>query len=283
MVHRSLPGAAPRAIVHLDMDAFFAAVEVLDDPSLCRKPVIVGGTPEGRGVVSAASYEARRFGVRSAMPAAQAVKLCPRGIFLRPRMGRYEALSRCVFRALEEFTPLVEPISIDEAFLDLTGTERLWGEAALAARKIKARVREATGGLTASVGVAPNKFLAKVASDLEKPDGLVIVPGGREAEFLAPLPVEKLWGVGPRTAERLHALGLRRIGELQAYPEASLCSNLGVELGRHLFRLGRGLDERPVEPGSLAVSVSSEETYAEFIPTSDRAAIERRLLDPRLS
>jgi len=260
------------------MDAFYAAVEVLDNPSLAGKPVIVGGTPEGRGVVGTASYEARRYGVHSAMPAAQAVKLCPRGIFLPPRMDRYAAVSRMVFSALEEFSPAVDPLSIDEAFLDLTGTERLLGPPEDAARAIKARVRQVTGGLAASVGLAPNKFLAKVASDLKKPDGLVVVPAGGGEEFLAPLPVEKLWGVGPRTAEALHSLGLRRIGDLQGYPQEALCSNLGQETGRHLALLARGIDERPVEPGGEARSVSSEVTFARFLPPDGLEEIDRTIL-----
>ena len=272
------PWPGPRAIIHLDMDAFFAAVEVLDNPTLRGKPVIVGGTPEGHGVVSTASYEARKFGVRSAMPAARAVKLCPQGIFIFPRMGRYAAVSRAVFAALGEFTPLVEPVSVDEAFLDLTGTERLHGHPLAAARAIKDRVREVTGGLGSSLGLAPNKFLAKVASDLEKPDGLVAVPPDRVMEFLAPLPVEKIWGVGPRTAEALHALGLRRIGDLQKVPEGALGQTLGVEAGRHIERLAHGLDERPVEDGGLAKSVSSETTLGTFLPPADLTAIDRVLL-----
>ncbi len=267
-----------RAILHLDMDAYFAAVEVLDNPALRGKPVIVGGTPEGHGVVGTASYEARRFGVHSAMPAARAVKLCPHGVFLPPRMGRYAAVSRSVFAALEEFTPALEPVSIDEAFLDLTGTERLLGDPADAARTIKARVREVTGGLTSSAGLAASKFLAKVASDLEKPDGLVVVPPGSEAEFLAPLPVERIWGVGPRTAEALHALGFRRIGDLQKVTPGALGRTLGEETGSHIERLARGLDDRSVETGGLARSVSAETTLEEFLLPRDLAAIDRVLL-----
>src|SRR5262245_18972783 len=250
------PWPGPRAILHVDMDAFFAAVEVLDHPTLAGEPVIVGGTPEGHGVVCTASYEARKFGVRSAMSAARAVKLCPRGVFIAPRMGRYAAVSRVVFAALGEFTPLVEPVSVDEAFLDLTGTERLHGHPLRAARAIKERVRQVTGGLSSSLGLAPNKFLAKVASDLEKPDGLVAVRPDRVMEFLAPLPVERIWGVGPRTAEALHALGWRLIGDLQTVPPGALGLTLGEEAGRHIERLARGLDERPVEDGGRALSVS---------------------------
>jgi DNA polymerase-4 len=267
-----------RTVLHLDMDAFFAAVEILDNPSLAGKPVIVGGTPEGRGVVTTASYEARRFGVHSAMSAAQAVNLCPAGVFLPPRMGRYAAVSKAVFAALREFSPAVEPVSIDEAFVDLTGTGRLLGPPAAAARAIKERIRKATGGLSASVGIGPNKFLAKVASDLEKPDGLVVLDPSKVLEFLAPLPVEKLWGVGPRTAEVLHSMGLRRIGDLQRYPEEELRRRLGQDSGRHLALLSRGIDDRPVEPGGLALSVSSETTFGRFIPCRELASIDRTLL-----
>ncbi len=274
------PASTPRCrtILHLDMDAFFAAVEVLDNPSLAGKPVIVGGTVEGHGVVGTASYEARRYGVRSAMPAAQAVKLCPKGIFLRPRMGRYAAVSREIFKVLEEFAPAVEQVSIDEGFLDLTGMERHWKNPLEAARAIKKRVREVTGGLTSSIGIAPNKFLAKVASDLEKPDGLVVVPPDGVLEFLAPLKVEKLWGVGPRTAQVLHQMGLHLVGDLQQLPSGILRFKLGEEAGSHLEQLARGLDDRPVEAGGLPKSVSSETTLAEFLLPRDFEAIDRILL-----
>jgi DNA polymerase-4 len=268
----------PRTIIHIDMDAFFAAVEVLDNPTLRGKPVVVGGTVEGHGIVSTASYEARRFGIHSAMPMAWAVKLCPGAVFVGTRGDRYAAVSRDVFRVLEEFTPLVEPVSIDEAFLDITGTERLSGPPAETARAIKRRVREVTGGLTASAGIAASKFVAKVASDLRKPDGLVEVPAGREAEFLAPLAVEKLWGVGPKTAEVLHARGFRRIADLQALPPGILAASLGREAGEHLEHLARGIDPRPVEGGGLARSVSSETTFADFIPAGNLDAIDRVLL-----
>ena len=271
------PESTPeRTILHVDMDAFFAAVEILDNPALAGKPVIVGGTPEGRGVVSTASYEARKYGVRSAMPAAEAVRLCPGGIFLRPRIGRYDDASRQVFAVFHETTPLVEPLSIDEAFLDISGV-RPGGEEA--ARRVQERVERETGGLTCSIGVAENKFLAKVASDLRKPRGLVVVPRGRGAEFLAPLPVEKLWGVGPKTAARLHELGLATIGKLARLPERDLEMILGADAGRHLHRLSRGLDDRPVEPDWEAKSISQETTFARFIPSSDHEAIERVLFE----
>jgi DNA polymerase-4 len=270
-----------RSILHVDMDAFFAAVEVLDNPRLAGKPVIVGGTPEGRGVVSTASYEARKFGVRSAMPAAQAVKLCPHGVFLRPRMGRYADMSRQVFAILHEVTPLVEPVSIDEAFLDVTGCHPLARSSLPAAealaKEIQGRVERVTGGLTCSLGVAENKFLAKVASDLRKPRGLTVVPTGGGAEFLAPLPIERLWGVGPKTSERLRSLGLTTIGQIAALKENDLEAILGAEFGRHLRRLSRGLDDRQVETGWEAKSISQETTFAQFLAPSDREAIDRVL------
>lgn len=271
--------SVPRAILHLDMDAFFAAVEVLDNPTLRGKPVIVGGTPEGRGVVSTASYEARRYGVHSAMPAATAVRLCPRGVFLRPRLTRYHVVSRQVFRLLREYTPLVEPLSIDEAFLDVSGSHPLRRPpeptaAEAIARELQDRVHDETGGLTCSLGVASNKFLAKLASDLEKPNGLVVVPATGVEEFLAPLEIDRLWGVGPKTAEHLRSLGLDRIGDLQRVSERDLLRLLGRELGDHLARLCRGLDDRPVVTDSDPKSIGHETTFGEFIPSSDRERLE---------
>ena len=205
---------APRRkeIIHLDLDAFYASVETLDNPDLAGRPVIVGGG-EKRGVVSAASYEARRFGVHSAQPMATARRLCPHGVFLPVRMGRYKEMSDRVFGIFHRFSPLVEALSIDEAFLDVTGTDRLFGGAVEIARKIKAAVAAETG-LTVSAGVAASKFVAKIASDMNKPDGLTVVPPGKEKEFLTPLPVGKLWGVGKVTEEALNRMGVRTIGDL---------------------------------------------------------------------
>ena len=233
-----------RSILHLDLDAFYASVEVLDRPEFQGKPVIVGGD-ELRGVVAAASYEARKFGVHSAIPTATAKRLCPKGIFLPVRMSRYAEMSDTVFAIYRRFTPLVEPLSIDEAFLDVTGCERLFGSSEEVARKIKAAVREETG-LTVSAGVAPNKFLAKIASDLGKPDGLTIVPLGGEQAFLDPLPVGKLWGVGKVTEETLLGRGIRTIGDLRRSSREALGRAFGVN-GEHLFELARGVDDRPVE------------------------------------
>ena len=206
---------ALRTILHVDLDAFFAAVEQRDRPELRGRPVIVGGEPGGRGVVSAASYEARKFGVHSAMSLSEAARRCPNGVFLPVDGRRYQQASRDVMAILRRFTPMVEPISIDEAFLDVTGSAGLFGDGPTIAATIKAAVTSDVG-LTASVGVATNKLVAKVASDLRKPDGLVVVPAGEEAAFLAPLPIARLWGVGAKTAVVLADYGVRTIGDLAA-------------------------------------------------------------------
>ena len=251
--------AASRAIVHVDMDAFYASVEQRDRPELRGRPVIVGADPRGRGVVSAASYEARVYGVRSAMPISRAFRLCPHGVYLPVDMAKYARVSREIMAVLGDFSPLVEPVSVDEAFVDLTGTQTLWGPPAAAVRRIKSRIREETG-LTASAGLAANKFVAKVASDLEKPDGLVVVPAGGEAAFLAPLPIERLWGVGKATAKELADLGVTTIGRLQQLPPPVLAARLGPH-GPSLQALAFGRDDRPVEPFSPPKSMGAEETF----------------------
>jgi DNA polymerase-4 len=263
----------PRVILHADMDAFFASVEIRDDPSLAGKPVLVGGSAEGRGVVSAASYEARRYGVHSAMPMATALRRCPDAVVLRGRMERYSEVSRQVCGIFETFTPLVEPVSVDEAFLDVTGSQRLLGPAPAIARALKERVRAATG-LTVSVGVAPNKFAAKIASDLEKPDGLVILPREAVRARLAKLPVERLWGVGGQMARALHRLNLRTVGDLAAWPAAELEARFG-QAGAHLARLARGEDDRAVTTQREVKSVSHETTFARDVtdPETLRAAL----------
>jgi DNA polymerase IV len=250
---------APRAISHVDMDAFYAAVEQRDRPELRGQPVIVGADPRGRGVVSACSYEARVFGVRSAMPISRAHRLCPHGVYLPVDMAKYARVSGEIMAILGMFSPLVEPVSVDEAFLDLTGTETLWGPPPEAVRRIKVRIREETG-LTASAGLAANKFVAKVASDLRKPDGLVVVPAGGEAAFLAPLPIERLWGVGKATAKELQALGVATIGQLQVLTPAVLAARLGPH-GPDLLDLAHGRDERAVEPFSPPKSMGAENTF----------------------
>ena len=249
-----------RTILHLDLDAFFCSVEELLDPSLAGTAFAVGGRADERGVLSTASYAARRFGVHSAMPTAQALRLCPHLKLLPGQHSVYSDYSRQVMRQLEDFTPVIEQISIDEAFLDLTGDPRPGGEVAA---RIKQRIR-AEVGLPASVGVAGNKLVAKIATNVGKPDGLLVVPAGQEAAFLAPLPVEMLWGAGPKTRAQLTALGLRTIGQLAAWPEADLARRFG-EHGRALARHARGLDERPVSADSQAKSISSETTFAKDV------------------
>jgi DNA polymerase-4 len=242
------------------MDAFFASIEQLDDPALRGKPVLVGGVG-GRGVVTAASYEARVFGCRSAQPMAVALRLCPHAMVVRTRFSRYREVSNRLFELLGRFTPLVEPLSIDEAFLDVTGTERLFGPAVEVAKAIRRMVR-AELGVTASVGAAPNKFLAKLASDLNKPDGLTVIPADRIDEILAPLPISRIWGVGPRTAARLEGLAIRTIGDLRKFSPEFLRQRFGMEADRYL-RLGRGMDERAVTPDHQAKSIGQERTFGE--------------------
>jgi len=255
------------------MDAFYASVEIRDDPRLAGKPVLVGGAKR-RGVVLAASYEARKFGPRSAMSMAEAMRLCPQALVVPPRHERYAEVSRSVFAIFERYTPLVEGLSVDEAFLDVTESRSLFGDGETIARAIKGDIK-AELGLTASAGVAPSKFVAKIASDLRKPDGLVVVPDGGVAAFLAPLPIERMWGVGPKTAPRLHALGLRTFGDLVATDPRALDSMLG-SWGRHVRELALGVDPREVEPDRAAKSVGHEETYEEDLVTA--ADIERTLL-----
>jgi DNA polymerase-4 len=255
------------------MDAFYASVEQRDRPELRGRPVIVGADPKGRGVVSAASYEARVFGVRSAMPISKAARLCPHGVFVPVDMERYVAASRQFMAILDDFSPLVEPVSVDEAFVDLTGMTSLFGPAPDAVARMKQRIRSETG-LTASAGLAPNKFIAKVASDLRKPDGLVVVEAGGEAAFLAPLPIERLWGVGKATAKELAALGIATIGQLQQLPRATLVSRLG-DHGAGLHELAFGRDERPVEPWTPPKSMGAETTFER--DTSDRARLDTTL------
>ena len=267
--------AAGLHVIHVDLDAFFASVEQRDHPELRGKPVIVGGDAESRGVVSTCSYEARKFGVHSAMPTRTARQLCPDGIFVPVDGAKYQRVSREVMAVLRHYTPAVEQVSIDEAFLDVAGSEALFGPAPEIARRIKAEV-VATTQLTVSVGVATNKLVAKVGSDLRKPDGLVIVEPGDEAAFLAPLEIRRLWGIGPKTAERLHGLGVRTIGELAALPPETLTRALG-DHGATLHDRALGIDFDPVTGGGEAAkSVSHETTFA--VDVSDPAEIERTLL-----
>ena len=278
--HGTIASVEPisRTILHVDMDAFFAAVEQRDHPELRGRPVVIGAPPDRRGVVSTASYEARVFGIRSAMPSRTAARLCPHAVFLPVNGKRYREVSEQVMDVFESFTPRVEQLSIDEAFLDVAGATRLYGEPETLARRLKAKVHETTG-LTASVGVATNKFLAKLASDLDKPDGLTLVPAEPEAilAFLAPLPVEKLWGVGKAGSQRLRAEGLRTIGDVQRLSEANLQRLNGRALGSHIWRLAHGRDSRSVQSGLEAKSISNEHTFDEDCTDPER--VRARLIE----
>ena len=264
-----------RRIIHVDMDAFYASVEQRDDPSLKGRPVAVGGQPDRRGVVAAASYEARAFGVRSAMSMAKAVQLCPELAIVRPDMARYKAASTAVFAIFREVTPLVEPLSLDEAYLDVT--ENAWGEplATTVAKRLKERIREETG-LTASAGVATNKFLAKIASGWKKPDGLTVISPDRVEPFLQKLPVDALWGVGPVTARKLRARGIERLVDVRGVTSADLHAVVG-SLADWLQRLAHGIDERPVVPDRTSKSAGSERTYVEDLTDAAhvRSEVER--------
>ncbi len=266
--------SSPRTILHVDMDAFFASVEQLDDPSLRGRPVLVGGDGP-RGVVAAASYEARVFGCHSAMPTAIARRLCPHAVIVRGSFARYKELSSQVFEILGSVTPRVQPVSIDEAFMDVTGSVRLMGEPVEIARTIRARVLSETG-LTASVGVAPNKFLAKLASDLDKPDGLVMIEPDAIQRTLDPLPVGRIWGVGQAGERKLAALGVRTIADLRALPRETLDARFG-SYGQRLWRLSRGLDDRPVHTDREAKSISHERTFDQNLTDPD--AVRAIILD----
>jgi DNA polymerase-4 len=265
----------PRTILHVDLDAFFAAVEQRDNPELRGKPVVVGmGGANDRGVVAAASYEARRFGVHSALPIRTAKRLCPDCVFVPVRGKVYAEVSREVMAILRRFTPVVEPISIDEAFMDVTASRALFGDGEAIGRQVKAAIRDELR-LTASVGVASTKLVAKIGSDLRKPDGLVVVPPGDEATFLAPLPISRLWGVGPSTAAALRDYGVATIGDLQVLDRAALVRRLGQH-GATLVDRAHGLDADPVADPDAAKSIGHEHTFD--VDTADREVIERTLL-----
>lgn len=272
------PSAVHPTILHVDMDAFYASVEVIKDPSLARQPVIVGGQGS-RGVVTSASYEAREFGVRSAMPIVTARRLCPHGVFLRNDFESYRRFSQEIREVFSSFTPLVEPLSLDEAFLDVSGSGRLFGTPRDIAIKIKAAIRHL--GLPCTVGVAPNKFLAKLASTTAKPDGLLVIrPEGADA-FLHPLPVTSLWGVGAQTGETLRRLGLKTIGDLASLPRRTLERAVGEALGAQLHTLANGIDRRPVVPDEPVKSVGSEETFSYDLDESARCLKEVLRLSDR--
>lgn len=269
-----------RCILHVDMDAFYASVEQHDDASLRGRPVLVGGT-SGRGVVAAASYEAREYGCRSAMPMAEALRRCPQALCVRPRMHRYKEVSTQVFAVFREYTPFVEGLSLDEAYLDVTGSLALHGPPARLAGSIKGAIRACTG-LTASVGAGPNKLVAKIASELDKPDGLMVLFGDAIRPALDPLSVRVIGGIGPRTAERLEAEGIRLIEELRGAPD----SVLRRIFGRYAERLRAracGQDERPVEPGRSEISISAEETFDRDLERPERMVAEIAQLAERVS
>jgi nucleotidyltransferase/DNA polymerase involved in DNA repair len=271
-------GNSQKTILHIDMDAFFAAVEVQDHPELKGLPVVIGSPPDKRGVVSTCSYEARKYGIHSAMPSRTAFQRCPHAVFLPPNMHRYHEVSEQIMEIFRRFTPLVEPLSCDEAFLDVTGARYLFGDGPEIARKIKAAVKKETG-LTCSVGVAPNMFLAKIASDLNKPDGLTLVPFDEKLipAFLAPLPVKRMWGAGKKTQVILDAHKIRTIGDLQTVDPARLAAWIGENSAASFRRLAFGLDERELEMGAEEKSISNEITFDE--DERNAKEVEAALLD----
>ena len=254
-------------ILHIDMDAFYASIEIRDNPDLVGKPVVVGGSPKGRGVISAASYEARKYGVFSAMPASQAIRLCPQAIFIKPRMRHYAEISKQIREVFFRFTSLVEPLALDEAFLDVTGCEKLFGSSASIAKQVRSVIRNEIG-ITCSAGVAPNKFLAKLASDLDKPDGLTIVDPDHVQEFLDPLPISRVWGVGKQTLKKFERLGVRTIKQLRQQSVESMKRLFGVN-SDHFWRLARGIDSRQVVPDRIAKTISHETTFSHDISERD--------------
>jgi DNA polymerase-4 len=255
--------SCPRKIIHCDMDAFYASVEQKDEPSLRGKPLVVGGDPQGRGVVAACSYEARRFGIRSAMSCAKALRLCPEVIFVSPRFSRYQEISTQIHEVFESFTSKVEALSLDEAYLDVTENTLNEPIAQKIAKLIKDQIYHKTG-LTSSAGVGPNKLIAKIASDIQKPNGLTVIPPHRVSAFLEKLPVEKLWGVGPATAKQLHALGIRMTGDIRTFTPHFLEEKLG-KYGSFLHGLSHGIDHRPVESGWDPKSRGTETTFSRDI------------------
>lgn len=265
-----------RWILHADLDAFYASVEQLDRPELRGKPVVVGGPPEARGVVTTASYEARPFGVHSAMPMSRALRLCPQAIRVNPRFGRYGEISRQVMAIFRSVTPLVEPLSLDEAFLDVTEQAGEYGGPEALARRIKERVKAETG-LTVSVGAGTNKTVAKIASDMQKPDGLVFVPRGQEARFLAPLPVRAIWGIGPKAEEALNNAGIQTIAQL-AQAERGVIERLFGSRGPFLQAMARGSDDRPVVTHHELKSVGAENTFPRDLPDGPELREELRRL-----
>ena len=262
-------------ILHIDMDAFYASVEIRDNPKLRGLPVVVGGSPKGRGVISAASYEARKFGIFSAMPSSQAVRLCPNVVFVKTRMDHYAKISKQIREIFFRFTSIVEPLALDEAFLDVSGCEKLFGDGPAIARQVKDAINSELG-LIASAGVAPNKFLAKLASDLDKPDGLVVVPPDDIEGFLNPLPIERVWGVGKQTLKKFHRLNVKTIEQLRQLDRKTMQQFFGIN-SEHFWRLSRGIDTRQVVPDRIAKSVSHETTFSYDL--TDREPLRAWLLE----
>lgn len=250
-------------ILHVDMDAFYAAIEQRDNPNLFGKPVVVGGSPTGRGVIAAASYEARKFGLHSAMPSSQAIRLCPRAIFIKPQIEKYSAVSKQIREIFNRFTPVFEPLALDEAFLDVAGSQKLFGDAETIGRQIQTTIAEELQ-LVASVGVAPNKFLAKLASDLDKPNGFMVVQQANVTEFLDPLDISRVWGIGPKTQQTFLKLGVQRIGQLRRLPMETLKQLFGLNAD-HFWRLARGIDTRQVVPDRIAKAVGHESTFSQDV------------------
>ena len=250
-------------ILHVDMDAFYAAIEQRDNPNLVGKPVVVGGSPTGRGVIAAASYEARKFGLHSAMPSARAIRLCPHAIFIKPQIEKYSAVSKQIREIFNRFTPVFEPLALDEAFLDVAGSQKLFGDAETIGRQIQTTIAEELQ-LVASVGVAPNKFLAKLASDLDKPNGFMVVQQANVTEFLDPLDISRVWGIGPKTQQTFLKLGVQRIGQLRRLPMETLKQLFGLNAD-HFWRLARGIDTRQVVPDRIAKAVGHESTFSQDV------------------
>ncbi len=268
------------SIIHIDMDAFFASIEQRDNPELKGRPVAVGGSPKQRGVVAAASYEARRFGVKSAMPMATAIKLCPGLIVVPANHKKYKAVSDLIMEIFYSYTPLVEPISLDEAFIDVRGSEKLFGSPEFIGAQIQQSIRRELQ-LTASVGIGPNKFIAKLASDYQKPEGFTVIPQDKVLDFLAPLPIEKMWGTGLKTADELKRIGVYTIGQLRELPQSFLEERFG-KYGRVLFEFARGRDDRPVDPCRKAKSVGKEVTFAEDVQDMDKLRQTIRVLTEKV-
>lgn len=270
-----------RAVLHVDMDAFFASVEQREHPELAGRPVLVGGSPQQRGVVAACSYEARRCGARSAMPTVQALQLCPAAVLVPPNLPLYSRVSAQIMEIFRSTTPLVQPLSLDEAYLDVSGVVRDFADAVLLAQGLKARVRRETR-LTCSVGLGPNRLIAKIASEIDKPDGFFPVRPEEAERFLAPLSVRRLPGVGPRTQGRMTELGIARVSQLREWSEAALCEAFGEKSGRRFFELARGVDDSPVSPDQVVRSISREQTFTPDLADSERQDEALELLAQRV-